>query len=129
MAAMADRASRTACPALVTVFSMKNVPTNSEIQPTSSGDLAIWPFLRASRFFFGVGASVLSSPWAIGSALQDLHAVGHPGREQRGDGVRQQRDHDAAEHEADEDLEGHAELEDVHLGRRFGEKAESDVGE
>ena len=42
-----------------------DLATSTWSHVTTSADFGIWPFLRASRLRFGVGASVLSL-WAMG---------------------------------------------------------------
>src|SRR5690606_12648362 len=80
---------------------------------TTSCDLAMRPSLRASRFFLGVGFSVLSLPDT--SPPHEAGAVAHHVLDERGHGVAEERQGEGAEHQHQHDLHGEAEDHDVAL--------------
>src|SRR5262245_25434426 len=105
-----------------------NSAANMTTAPLRSWLLATWPFLRASWRFLGVAFSVLS-PAAMSGHLQGLQGGGDALLELVGDPPGRERERHAEDEQADGDLRGEADGEDVELRDDARHDAERGVGD
>src|SRR4051794_4664568 len=105
-----------------------NSAANMTIAPLRSWLLATEPFLRASERFLGVAFSVLS-PEAMSGDPQGVEGDGHRLLQLVGDPAGGERERDADDEQADRDLGGEADGEDVELRHDARDDAERGVGD
>src|SRR4051794_1884867 len=97
--------------------------------PLRSADLATWPFLRASSRRLGVAFSVLSLPAMRSPHPQRVKSGGHRVLQLVMEPARDEGQRGPDEDEADGDLRGEADGEDVELGHDARDDAERGVGD
>src|SRR6201989_1508149 len=105
-----------------------NSAANMTTAPLRSWLLATWPFFRASCRFLGVAFSVLS-PAAMSGDLPRLQRGGDALRARVGDPPGGERERHAEDEQADGDLRGEADGEDVELRHDARHDAERGVGD
>src|SRR5919197_5284921 len=91
--------------------------------PLRSCERSTWPFLRASWRFLGVAFSVLFSAISAGH-VQGVQRGRHGVLELVAQPAGHERQRGADEHEADRDLGGEPDGEDVELGHDARDEAE-----